>query len=126
MNTRILMSLSALLMAVLGLSATFMPQEILGLFGANPDGDGVLLLQVVGGLYFGFAMLNWMSRATRIGGIYNRPVAVGNLAHFAVVAITLLKAVAGGSRDAAVLGGLAVYIVFAVGFGMVVFTHPKT
>ncbi len=125
MNTRILMALSALLMALLGLGATFLPQEILAWFGASPAGPGVLLVQVVGALYLGFAMLNWMSRANRIGGIYNRPIAVGNLLHFAVVAITLLKAVAGGSRDIAVLGGLAVYVLFAVGFGLVVFTHPK-
>lgn len=125
MNTRILMAASALMMAVLGLGATFLPQEILARFGAAPTGPAVLLIQIAGALYLGFAMLNWMSRANRIGGIYNRSVAVGNLLHFAMVAITLLKAAGGGSRDAVVLGGLAVYLVFAIGFGLVVFTHPK-
>jgi hypothetical protein len=127
MKTKALMSLSALLMAVLGLCASFLPQEILSYSGADPGkGLGVLLIQVVGALYLGFAMLNWMARANLIGGVYSRPVAMGNFVHFAVVAITLLKAIPGNSGSAPIIAGAAVYTAFAVWFGLVVFTHPKT
>ena len=34
-------------------------------------------------------MTNWMVKGSRVGGIYNRPIAIGNLVHFAVGAITL-------------------------------------
>jgi predicted membrane channel-forming protein YqfA (hemolysin III family) len=125
MKTQALMSLSAVLMAALGLCASFLPQEILSYFGADPRGLGVLLIQVVGALYLGFAMLNWMARANLIGGVYSRPVAMGNFLHFAVVAVTLLKALLGGMRSEVVLIGGLVYSVFAVWFGLVVFTHPK-
>jgi hypothetical protein len=125
MNTKLLMSLSAVFMAALGGAATFMPQEILTRFGCPCGGAGVLVIQVLGALYLGFAMLNWMARSNLIGGIYSRPVAIGNLIHFAAVAITLLKAVAGGSlRTREMIVACVVYSALAVWFGLVVFTHP--
>lgn len=125
MKTTALMTLSAILMALLGLAATFLPQEILSYSGADPHGLGVLLIQIVGALYLGFAMLNWMARANLIGGIYSRPVAMGNFLHFAVVAVTLLKALLARERAEAILVGAIVYSIFAVWFGLVVFTHPS-
>ena len=124
MKTKALMSLSAILMAALGLAASFLPQEILSYFGAEPRSLGVLLIQIVGALYLGFAMLNWMARSNLIGGVYSRPVAMGNFLHFAVVAVTLLKALLSGTRAEILLVGAVVYSVFAVWFGLVVFTHP--
>ncbi|MES1241684.1 MAG: hypothetical protein ABUT39_08690 [Acidobacteriota bacterium] len=124
MKTRSLMTLSAILMAALGIAASFLPQEILSYFGADPRGPGVLLVQITGALYLGFAILDWMARGNLIGGIYSRPVALGNFLHFAVVAITLLKALLGGARAEILLAGVVVYSAFAVWFGLVVFTHP--
>lgn len=124
MKTKALMSLSAILMAVLGICASFLPQEILSYSGADPRDLGVLLVQVIGALYLGFAMLNWMARGNLIGGVYSRPVAMGNFLHFAVVAIALLKALLGGASAEILLVGAVVYSVFAVWFGLVVFTHP--
>jgi hypothetical protein len=126
MQTKLLMSLSALFMAVLGLGASFGPLEILGHYGFSGGGPDVLILQLAGALYLGFAILNWMARTTLIGGIYSRPVAVGNFMHFAVVAVTLLKAVSSGFRSSEILVASIIYSVFAVWFGLVVFTHPST
>lgn len=124
MKTKVLMSLSALLMAVLGIAATFLPQEILSQLGVEPRGIEVLQIQVLGALYLGFAMLNWMARGNLIGGVYSRPVAMGNFLHFAVVAITLVKALLGGMNGEALLIGAVLYSVFAVWFGLAAFTHP--
>jgi hypothetical protein len=63
------MNLSAGLMTILGLAASFAPQEILSAAGADSEGLPVLLVQITGGLYLGFAMLNWMARGVLIGGI---------------------------------------------------------
>ncbi len=126
MKTKALMTLSALFMAILGLAATFLPQEILSYFGADPGGLGVLVIQIAGALYLGFAMLNWMARGNLIGGVYSRPVAMGNFLHFAVVAITLVKALAGGMGTKDILAGAILYSVFVVWFGLVAFTHPKS
>jgi len=120
MSTKILMSSSALVMAALGVAATFLPQEIIAALG----GSGrtlPLLVQVLGAAYLGFAMLNWMAKESLIGGIYSRPVSMGNFLHFAVAGIALVKAVAAGERAVAVLVCTAIYVVFAVAFGAVVF-----
>jgi len=31
-------------------------------------------MQIIGSFYFAFAILNWMSKGSIIGGIYNRPI----------------------------------------------------
>jgi hypothetical protein len=125
MNTKSLMAVSAVFMATLGIVASFMPQEILAYYGSRPDGRSVLLMQVAGALYLGFAMLNWTARSNLTGGIYSRPVALGNFAHFAIGAVTLLKALIGGSsRAVEAIVGTVIYSLLAVWFGLVLFTHP--
>jgi hypothetical protein len=124
MSTKLLMIFSALFMAALGLAATFMPQEIVASLGGGSR-TIPLLVQILGALYLGFAMLNWMAKESLIGGIYARPVSMGNFLHFTVGAITLVKAVAVGERAILILVCAAIYAVFAVGFGAVVFGGAK-
>lgn len=124
MKTKWLMGASAILMAALGLAATFLPQEAAAALGGDTAGTAVLMLQVAGGLYLGFAILNWFARAAAIGGIYNRPLVTGNLLHFTVVALALAKTAAGGRRDAGFLAVTALYVLFAAWFGRAIFTSP--
>ncbi|WP_394767134.1 hypothetical protein, partial [Ferruginibacter sp.] len=63
MNTKIIMTASALLLATIGLLFTFLPAEILQYFNAAASKPFVLLIQISGALYFSFAMLNWMTRS---------------------------------------------------------------
>ena len=112
-------------MAILGVIASFFPQEILAYSGSHPAGLGVLLVQICGALYLGFAALNWMARANIIGGIYSRPVALGNFLHFAVVGVVLLKALIAGYKASEVVVGTVAYSAFAIWFGLVLFTHPS-
>jgi hypothetical protein len=121
LRTRILMLLSAGFMAALGLITTFSPQSFLA-YGASPA--ETLIVQAAGALYLGFAMTNWMAKDNRIGGIYSRPVAVGNLLHFFAVAMALLKIVFTHHGTSAITVLAAIYAVFAIWFGLVVFTHP--
>ena len=124
MRTRILMQASAVFMAVLGLAATFMPQEIVSFAGGTPSGLLVQVVQVTGALYVGSAMLNWMAKGLLIGGIYARPLTVANLSHFAIAALALVKAVASGPQQPAVLAGAVIYAVFAILFALVFLGHP--
>jgi hypothetical protein len=124
MNTKLIMTLSALTMGAAGVILSFMPQEILQYF--NGEGSSVtdpLILQLIGALYFSFSMLNWTSRANLIGGIYARPVAIGNLTHFTMGALVLIKGYF--SHPVAVLIIPAViYTVFAVCYAVIFFRHP--
>lgn len=123
MKTTILMSLSALFTGAVGLVLSFLPQETLVTLGAAPGTELVVLVQVAGGAYLGFAFLDWMARGVLIGGIYSRPLALGNFLHFAIVAVTLLKAMT--AIDSALVYALAaIYSVFAAWFGLVLFTSP--
>jgi hypothetical protein len=124
MNTRIVMGASALVMGALGLSATFLPREIATYFGASTNGPLPLLIQVLGALYFAFAMLNWSAKDSLLGGIYNRPVTLGNLVHFVVAALALGKGAFANPCDTVIIAAAAIYTLFAIAFGMIFFTSP--
>ena len=93
--------------------------------GGRGDFHAVLILQIAGALYLSFAILNWMAKDVLIGGIYSRPLALGNFFHFAVVSIILLKALAAGSRATEITAAAAIYFLFALWFGRVLFTSPS-
>ena len=119
MSTKLILSASAIAMGATGVLLTFLPQEVARAFGWAET--SAIVLQIVGALYFGFAMLNWMSKANLIGGIYNRPVAIGNATHFFIAAMALLKF---SPRGPALIGVSIIYSAFAVAFGYILFTHP--
>ncbi|AIZ64552.1 hypothetical protein PK28_14300 [Hymenobacter sp. DG25B] len=125
MNTKLVMTLSAAALILAGLSLTFLPNEIARLSGVGQAPVLNVLLQTLGALYFAFAMLNWMTKGSRIGGIYNRPIALANFAHFFMVALALLKALMSNPQLPAGLWLVAgVYAVFAGLFSLILFRHP--
>jgi ABC-type multidrug transport system permease subunit len=122
MNTKLLMSLSAIVMGITGTMLTFFPQEVAGFFEMA---DTITIpLQLLGGLYFGFAMLNWAARANLTGGIYSRPVTIGNLAQFVVGGLALLKFATRNSASSYIWIAVILYLVFAMFFGIVMYTNP--
>ena len=46
---------------------------------------------IFGALYLGFSIQNWTAKASLIGGIYNKPILIGNLLHFFTASMTLIK-----------------------------------
>ena len=124
MNPRLLMSASATTMGACGIAMQFLPREVLTHLGVAAEPIPALLVQVMGAAYLGFAMMNWMARAVIIGGIYVRPLAMGNFAHFTIGALALadLAFAAEGSRTILVVA--VAYALLAILFGMVMFTHP--
>lgn len=123
MNTKLLMTLSAILMGVTGMALTFFPEEILLLILPEMNAGMSLVLQIAGALYFGFALLNWMARGNIIGGIYSRPIAIANVTHFFMAGIALVKS---ASHSNAILLWLvgSIYLIIAFFFGVVLYTHP--
>jgi uncharacterized protein (DUF983 family) len=126
MNTKIVMISSAVFLAICGVGLTFFPQEFTAYVGLSPNLYFHLIIQVLGALYFGFAMINWMAKGSIVGGIYNRPIVIGNFAHFFIGGIALAKAVlANGNLPKAVWLVCCVYLIFAVIFGILFNRHPK-
>ena len=125
MNTKLLMTLSAIFMAAIGVGLTFLPKEIADLTGIGPSKTLQLILQISGALYFAFAMLNWMAKGSIIGGIYNKPIATANFTHFVIGALALVKILINDHSLPYPIWTLAgIYSIFAVLFGLVFFGDP--
>jgi hypothetical protein len=122
MNTKWVMAPSAVVLGAAGMAATFLPQEIAQYLFLNTA--GVFLVQIIGALYFAFAMVNWTAKDSLIGGIYNRPIAIGNLVHFVIGALALVKGAMAHPAAKEILPFAAVYAVFAIAFGMIFFRSP--
>ena len=124
MKSRYLMIASSIVTGFLGLIASFFPQEILDNVGLSPTDTLTLLLQVTGALYVGFAVMNMMAKTVLIGGIYARPLAMGNFAHFMIAAIALIKAAMNNSLSPYLWIASFMYSILAVLFGIVLFSQP--
>jgi hypothetical protein len=123
MFPRVLMMLSAIFLAIAGVITSYFPDKVLETHGTVPDNATLLLIQMMGALYLGFAILNWTARGVLIGGIYARPVALGNFLHFAMVGVMLIReAIDHGVIQLAT--SAAVFSAFAIGFGVVLFRPP--
>ena len=117
------MTAAAVTMGGAGVLLQFAPVETITWLWARADAVTSLLGQVAGALLLGFAMLNWMTRRARMGGIYARPLVMGNLLHFVSGGLALLKG-ASTSTSHGLWAVTAVYAVFAVAFTLVLMTHP--
>lgn len=125
MNTKLIMTLSAVFLAIMGISLTFFPMEISDYLDINSTKVLHLIIQILGSLYFAFAMLNWMTKGSFIGGIYNRPIAVANFTHFFIGGLALIKGVAANHGLPYIFWILAaIYSVFALLFGLILFRNP--
>lgn len=124
MNTKILMSVSSVLLLAAGIAVTFLPQEILALFTAQPNQELTLTLQILGAFYFAFGMVNWLAKESLLGGIYGRPIVVGNVTHFLIGALALIKGIT--LHNSLLLWIMAaVYALFAAAFTAVMYTQPQ-
>lgn len=125
MNSKYVMMSSAIILALCGIFTSFFPGEILNVIGITSNEIALLCLQMSGALYLGFAMMNWMAKMVIIGGIYARPLAMGNFLHFAVGALALIKGIMNHSTSVYVWVACAFYLVFAILFGIILFNSPQ-
>ncbi len=116
------MSSSAIAFGIVGVMLSFLPQEINSLIGGTAT--NTLILQLMGALYFGFAMINWTAKGNLIGGIYSRPIVIGNFSHFLIGALALAKGSSISNSNYLVFGGLIFYSIFALLFGFTLFATP--
>ena len=114
-----------MILALIGISLIFLPNEILDYLELSVSETLQLLMQIIGSLYFALAILNWMSKGSIIGGIYNRPIAMANLTHFVIAGLALIKGILANPSLSYVIWSIAIiYSMFAIFFGIVAFRHP--
>ena len=120
------MAASAVCLGILGLVLSFLPDETIAFLEIPTHPVSTLFLQLLGSLYLGFGMLNWMAKGVAIGGIYNKPIAIGNFMHFGVGAIALLKLVFVLPNYSQMIIPLTLfYTVFTICFAYVFMNNPK-
>lgn len=125
MKTKPIMISSSIFLGILGILLTFIPDEIASSLSVTSNSISTLSLQLLGALYLGFAMLNWMAKGTLIGGIYNKPIAIGNFMHFTVGGLALIKIITEIDAHIEIIIFLTVfYVVFALLFTYVFRTNP--
>jgi hypothetical protein len=123
MNTKLLMLVSSILLGLAGIIAAFAPQELLAALDASVTNPLSVVIQLMGALYFALALINWTAKDGTIGGIYGRPISLGNFAHFSVGTLMLAKYQFSAGAPALLGVVLIVYAVFALIFGWLVFVH---
>ena len=125
MNTKLLMTASAIILGIIGLSLSFIPNEITEYLNLETNIISTLSFQLLGALYLGFAMMNWMAKGSIIGGIYNRPITIGNFMHFGVGALALIKLVSSiETHQEIFISLIIIYAIFALSFAYVFRTNP--
>ncbi len=82
------------------------------------------IIQIVGALYFAFAMVNWTAKDSIMGGIYSRPVVIGNLTHFFMGTLTLIRVVSPGESPVWLWVMVLIYAAMAISFTSVMFRSP--
>ncbi|GAB5524522.1 MAG: hypothetical protein Roseis2KO_23940 [Roseivirga sp.] len=121
-----LMLSSASFSGILGVAFTFFPQEVLAQFGEASSPMTTLALQILGAFYVGLALMNYTGKKAILGGIYNRPLQMGNTVYCSIAAITLMKYMAGQSFiiAPAIMVVSLTYILLAASFLKLLFSSP--
>ena len=120
MNTKLLMTACSLLLGATGIFTLFLPDVLLSALGVEPTEAMSMLVQLMGALYFGFAIMNWTAKDSAIGGVYARPVSLANFSHFLTGALLLAKNLF-DEFSPLMLIVTVVYVVFAACFYWLVF-----
>lgn len=102
--------------ALAGLICLFVPDRL----AAAPE--ALPFVQLLGAALLGFAALNWLARAAPVGGIYGRPILMGNFFHFFMGSLLLLRAVIGGLGSPMLWAALALYAVGLAAVALRLFT----
>ncbi|WGQ10952.1 hypothetical protein QG516_04700 [Pedobacter gandavensis] len=125
MNTKLIMTLTAILLAIIGIVLSFAPDLVMKSLDLNNSAIITLILQLLGGAYCAFALLNWMAKGALIGGIYNKPIAMGNFTHFVIVGLALTKAVLHNQQLPIVFSIMAgCFVILACVFWVIISRHP--
>lgn len=124
MSSRILLVASALFLAGIGLLLVFASDVVVARMVDLPSPRLVLLGQLLGAACCGTALLNWMSKGAAMGGIYGRPLAMGNLTHFTIGGLALLKLTLRNDLAWPLIALSAAYLLFALLFGRAAFGMP--
>src|SRR5215203_3025417 len=121
MNTKLWMTSSSIILALAGIFTLFAPDVLLSALDASVTAQLSVSVQLLGALYFSFALMNWTAKDSAIGGIYARAISLGNFSHFLSGTLILTKYLLSNEFNLATGLVWLVYMIFAVYFYWLVF-----
>lgn len=124
MISSILSRISALVLLVSGLALLFAPDVLLPAVAPGFPPAAVWLGQLLAAAWLGVAALNWLQRGARLGGIYGRPIVFTNLALYLISALSLLRALFGGTPPKQLWFVFLLTTVLAIVYGALLLRGP--
>tara|TARA_B100000809_G_scaffold63705_1_gene60469 strand:+ start:1278 stop:1676 length:399 start_codon:yes stop_codon:yes gene_type:complete len=125
MSTKAIMITSTFFLGLTGAILTFIPNEISSYLDITENPISTISFQLLGALYLGFAMINWMTKDALIGGIYNKPLVVANLLHFTVGTLALGRLLSEIEIQSTIIISITtIYAILALLFGYMFRTNP--
>lgn len=125
MNSKIILKSSAIVFFALGILASFAPEILLSYLKIEFTLTTTLIAQAFGAFNVAMGILNWMSKSSIFGGIYNRPIAMANLAYFFMTGLAIIKGLLNVPHAPFFIWGIGlVYLAFAIAFWFILFKNP--
>ena len=124
MISSVISRISAIVLLLGGAGFLFAADEVLPVLVPGFPRGGAWLGQLLGAAWLGVASMNWLQRASVLGGIYGRPVVMANLTLYFVSALTLLRTSLDGARPAMLWLLCVVMAVMAAAYGAVLLRGP--
>ena len=124
MNTARVSAASASLLLAGGAALLFAADDILPRLVPGFPEAAAWLGQLLGGAWLAIAVLNWLNRGARLGGIYGRPVVVANATVYFVGAMVLLKIVARPGASLPIIIATILFVIFAALYAWLLFRGP--
>ncbi|MFT5642137.1 MAG: hypothetical protein ACI9A7_002246 [Cyclobacteriaceae bacterium] len=122
MNAKLIVTLNASFLGILGVLLTFLPEEISQIL--ELEAPTSLIFSLLGAAYFAMAMTNWTARGSILGGIYGRAIVIGNFTHFSIAGLMLIK-IQLANTDSLYLWPISIgFVLSALVFGYLFFTSP--
>jgi hypothetical protein len=110
-----LFSIAAALTGLLGVSWLFFPTPMLSGWGVHGDGVAVYMARRYGGLFFGYCVILWLSRAAPASGA-RTAILAGSLVVTSVMAVVSLIGVVTGTVGPMAWSAVVVEALLAAGF----------
>jgi hypothetical protein len=120
----VLSRISATVLLLGGAGLLFAADEVLPVLVPGFPPGGAWLGQLLGAAWLAVAALNWLQRASVLGGIYGRQVVLPNLTLYFVSALTLFRVALGGARPAMPWMLCALMAVMAAAYGALLLRGP--
>lgn len=121
MSSRTILTIASILLFAAGGLAVFAADEVAGLMDREVSFESRMFAEFAGIGMLALAIQNWMARGRPIGGVYARPLGLGNLLFFSSSALTLGRYLATEMLPIEAIALCALFALLAVAFAWLVF-----